>query len=306
MYEIPQFGNVHVREDITFKLCEEDVQSVKRLLALTRMISSIYIELKDYTHLQKKMIFEAIIEVLAHNCTPNNSLELCTLTVEDFEYLMSLLVKWNSKLRLVTLSLYRGETPFCHQPERCAEFCTVFSCFLAENVSLKKINMVMPFRDIYRCIDIIRSGLKQNSTLDELIICKKVIFRRNCDTSIHELVQGLELIQAAQQFDVNSYIVTSVSQRLKRPLLLGASNVETIQTPSPSKALSCSSFDVLSQVRQVPKLDNSRESLHRPYQHHVEPQLSRFPYTTVSFQPHSGVVIHFQTSQAPQDGSFSV
>ena len=185
--EILQFGNIRVNMVFRCTISDSEIQMLKnnfgKVLTKTKVIHSIYMELGCD---RRKPIIETLVEGLAHNSTVDY-LKLRTLTVGNFEHLMSLLIKWNSNLKLATLSVNKGETNFCRRSDKCAEFFTVFSKFLAANTSLKRINVILPF-DAMNYIDAIQSGLNQNSTLKELSIDKTIVFKRNGDTSEFELV----------------------------------------------------------------------------------------------------------------------
>ena len=258
-----QIGDVRLLISLT-RVLTSDIQIVKnnlkRVLSETKVVDSVYVEVTNTNYV--KDIFEAVVECLAHNSTINN-LELGSLTVENFEYVMSLLIKWNSNLNLTTLSVYKAETRFCHQPERYAKFFTAFSKYLAKNTSIKQINFITMPLNTLNCIDIIWSGLKQNSTLEELTIGETIVFRRNYDTSLFELVKGHEQCQSSSESMI-PHIATTVSQCLKQPLL-GASSVQTL---SLSKALLPSSFESSditysfpSPAKRLKPGNSSRESL---------------------------------------------
>jgi hypothetical protein len=69
---------------------------------------------------------------------------------------------------------------------------------LSKNSSLRRIIISPPFDDCHltHCIDTIQSALNQNSTLEELNIRHKLIFRRNMHTSKLELVKGLQFLHS--------------------------------------------------------------------------------------------------------------
>ena len=194
--------------------------------------------------------------------------------MEDYEYLISLLIKWNSTLKLVALSVIRHKARFCHDEKRCYEFCDRLSTFLSKNLSLRQINMSLPFEvnRFMSCIDTIQSGLDQNSTLEDLTITSKnVIFQRNKHTSKLELVKGHKLLhsqsnQAAmniEQDDANQPV--AVTQCMEVSSVVPRLGSKCIQLSRDSKSLCIESDDGVDSCQaspaKRPRLENcSKES----------------------------------------------
>ena len=201
--EMSQFDNVQL--DILIDCLQKSAfqtirSSFKNVLIKTKAIKSICLFITGSNkHLATRYTCDGLIEGIAHGSSLLNDLTFKCLTMEDYKYLISLLIKWNSTLKLVTLSVPRGTTQFCHDEKQCHEFCDLLSTFLSKNVSLRQINMSLPFEvsRFMSCIDAIQSGLDKNSTLEDLTITsKKVIFKRNKHTSKLELVKGRKLLHS--------------------------------------------------------------------------------------------------------------
>ena len=97
--EIPQFVSVKVKivlidlsiPNTTFQAVKSNF---KNLLTKTKAIKSIYMEiLGSDKYMMITNFYDVLIEGIAHNNSIVSNLELQSLTVEDFEYLISLLIK---------------------------------------------------------------------------------------------------------------------------------------------------------------------------------------------------------------------
>ena len=299
--EIPQFNNIRIMIVLVDQsICSTTLQTVKtnfkNVLLTTNVIKSIYMEILGRNKpMVTRNFYEVLIEGITHTTSPISNLELQTLTMENFEYLFTLLIKWNSSLNLVTLSVSRNSTPYCHEEKQCQEFCNLLSTFLSKNVSLKQINMSLPlevyYLVVYQCIDIIQSGLDQNSTLEDVTINKKIIFQRNERTSKLELVKGHKLLhsqssQAAintEQDDANQPVAVPKYVEVSSVVSQVENNTSGIQTQyrmpsrnseSPGADMDC--FQASSAKRL--KVDNcSKESPCQTAQVHVQPQLNPRP-----------------------------
>ena len=154
------------------------------------------------------------------------SLELQTVTarVEDFENLISLLIKENSTLKLDTLLVYPYFVTYCPEENRCYPCCNLISTFLSKNISLRQVDISLPFHvnQLISCISIIQSGLDQNLTLEKLTVNKEIMFKRNEHTAKIELVQGRELY-ASQSNQANAQDgrnLLVISQCMEMPSVL--------------------------------------------------------------------------------------
>ena len=145
-----------------------------------------------------RSFYDELIEGIAHNDSVVQDLKLRSMTVRAIECLIPLLIKWNSNLKLVNLSISKNDTHFCREEKQCCEFYRSLSTFLSKNSSLRQIIISPPFDDCHlgRCMDTIQSALDQNSTLEEFNIRDKLVFQRNKHTSKPELVKGRKFIHS--------------------------------------------------------------------------------------------------------------
>ena len=248
--EIPQFTNVRIQlmfESLPNGCTIQTIESsLKQIFLTTKVIKTISLEVVGSVRKSLiKILLDVLIEGVAHDSLVSN-IELRTLLVEDFEYLISLLIKWNSRLKLTTLSASKNETSYCDEQERCNKFCSEFSTFLATNASLKQISMFLPFRvhRIVSYIDTIQVGLDQNSILEELIISNKFVFQRNKATSKFELVTGKKLLYPQAPICQPSYCTNLTTQSLRISSSLALKN-KSVQVQSTLKQLSFSNSELL-------------------------------------------------------------
>ena len=197
--EIPQFHSIKIffhLADLSEVLAFRAIQgNVKNVLIRTKAIKSIYVEITDKCKDKDKVtrnFYDELIEGIAYNGSLVQNLTLQIVNVQAIERLISLLIKWNSNLELVNLSISNNSTHYCCEEKQCCEFYRSLSTFLSKNSSLRQVTISPPFDDHYlvRCIDTIQAALDQNSTLEKLNIRKKIIFQRNKHTSKLELVKG--------------------------------------------------------------------------------------------------------------------
>ena len=150
----------------------------------TKAIKSVYLRIRgNNKHTATRNTYDGLFEGIADGSCLVSDLELDSVTSEDFDYLFFLLIRWNSNIRLDTLSVSKSTTPNCHEGKRCYEFCSLLSKFLSKNVTLRKPKLSLPFeyRYLMSYIDTIQSGLDQNSTIEvlTLITGSKVVLQRN-------------------------------------------------------------------------------------------------------------------------------
>ena len=312
--EIQQFGSIKVKIMLVdLSLPPTTIQTVKNnfknFLTESKVIKCIFMEiLGTNKQMVTKNFYDELIEDIAHSSSSVSDLELRTLTVDNFEYLISLLIQWNSNLKLVTLSVSRNNTHYCREGKRCHEFHTLLSTFLSKNTSLRQINMSLPFHDdlIMSCIDTIQSGLDQNFILEGVTLSKKIVFQRNKHTS------KLELVECSKMRRSRSNQATIIKQDhsnhpISVPQCVGMSSVlpqlgsNSIQTlcriardfESPCMGEDTDLFEAPPAKRE--KIGNSsRESPHRTDQdHNILPPRS-YPY-----QPQSPPAFSSNHLQAP-------
>ena len=282
--EIPQFDNIKLKIVLTDHTNLQTIEkNFKNTLLKTNVIESIYVEiLGKKKQAITKIIYDILIEVTTHTTSPITNLDLQTLTIENFEYLFSLLIKWSSNLKLVTLSASKTTTPYCREEKRCREFCNLVSTFLSKNRSLKQINLSLPFIDshLLSCIDTIQSGLDQNSTLEDLTITSQgVVFQRNKHTSKLELVKGkihLQPSKAAINVEQDDASQPNAVPQSVVPQL-GHNSIQyrmsSGDSESPCVEDDLDSFQVSPAKR--PKVGNSsKESPCQTTKVHVQPQLN--------------------------------
>ena len=200
--EIPQFNSVR----ISFELDDPSMPAVrgikgniKNAIIKIKTLKSLNVEILGNNKNEVTRIFyDELIEGIAHNGSLVQDLKLQSVSVQDIEYLISLLTKWNHKLKLVNLSVSKKNTHFCRQEKQCCEFYKSLSTFLSKNSSLKKIIISPPFDDCHlgRYTDTIQSAFDQNSTLEEFNIRDKFVFQRNKHTSKLELVRGHKFLHS--------------------------------------------------------------------------------------------------------------
>ena len=270
--EIPQFSNIKLKIVLvdlsvartTFPTIKNNFKNV---LLKTSVIKSIYMEILGRNKpTVTTNFYDILIEGIAHSTSPIRNVALETLTIENFEYLFKLLIKWKSNLKLEVLSISRNNTPYCSEIKRIHEFCELISTFLSGDVpvSLKKISLSLPFYDseLMSCTvtDTIQSGLDQNSTLEELIINKKIVFQRNKHTSKLELIKHHEIRDDPNQIAAVSEIFSVVSQ----------THCKTRDSEPPCLSDDLDSFQVPPRKQQ--KLGNSSKGRTIP----VEVQLAQF------------------------------
>jgi hypothetical protein len=178
--------------------------NIKNVLMKTKAIKSIYVQITGSKKNEVARDFHGeLIEGIAHNGSLVQDLKLQFVNVKAIEYLISLLIKWNSNLRLVNLLILKNNTDYCQEENQSCEFYRSLSTFLSANSSLRQIMISPPYYDrhLVSCIDTIQSALDQNSTLKELNIRNKLIFRRNKRTSKFELVKGHEFLYSYSMAD---------------------------------------------------------------------------------------------------------
>ena len=205
--EIPHFCSVKLFFELTDRKqinLPAIKGNIKNVLMKTRAIKSIHV---DITGIHKdevtRSFYDELIEGIAHNCSLVQDLNLLSVSVQGIEYLISLLIKWNSHIKFANLSISKGSSRYCDEEKQCFEFCKSLSTFLSNNSSLKQIIMSPPFEHnhLVRCIETIQSALDQNSTLETLNIRETIIFQRNKRTSKLELVKGHECLHSCSQAD---------------------------------------------------------------------------------------------------------
>ena len=208
--EIPNFRSVKVSFELdnSSEINFQDIKgNIKNALMKTKAIRSIYVKIigKNMEEITRSF-YDELIEGIAHNGSLVQDLQLGTVTVHTIEYLIALLIKWNSSLKLVNLLISKDYTDYCLEEKQCCEFFKSLSTFLSKNSSLKQIIISPPFdeRHLVRCIDTIQSALDQNSTLEELNIIyygEQLTFQRNKHTSKLELVEGHKFLHSCSLTD---------------------------------------------------------------------------------------------------------
>ena len=189
--KIPQFDSVMIKVKVeasslsstAFQAIESNFKLLTKMKAIKSISLGIWGTDKDRV---TRNIYDVLIEGISYCSSSVRNLELQALTAENFEYLISLLIQWNSNLKLVTFSVFTNIIPYCCDKKRCHEFCNSLSTFLSKNASLRQIDISLPFNGdhIMSCIDTIQSGLDQNFTLKKLTIrqSENIIFQRNKHT----------------------------------------------------------------------------------------------------------------------------
>ena len=161
--ELPHF--VIVQLDLSLhklkKTARQEIKSsLKNFLMKTEVIKSVRLKATGYNkHPTIRNAYDGLFEGIAHGSSSVSNLDLNNVTIEDFKHLFSLLIRWNSSIRLDTLSISKNTAPNCHDQERCHESCTLLSTFLSKNVPLRKLDMLLPFeiKHFVNCIDTIQA-----------------------------------------------------------------------------------------------------------------------------------------------------
>ena len=257
-----------------------------------------------------------LFEGIACSATSVRNLELQTVIahVEDFEDLISLLIKENSSLKLVTLSFYPYFATYCHEENRCNQCCSLISTFLSKNTSLRQIDISLPFcvNQLICYSSIIRSGLDQNLTLERLNVNKEIVFKRNEHTFKFELVQGHELYasQSNQAVIGNARDDGNLSVTSQYTEIHSKSVGNDIQAQcrisSCSPCMDDGNSLLASPAKQVKIGSSSSERLYQTHQDHVQHQLSphQLQPPVVSFSSHLSTLLH-SSSCAPSYFSHS-
>ena len=301
--EIPQFGNIIVKIKLTHSYRPHSTfqtikSSFKDVLMNTNALKSIYIEVLRCSNKRKviRNIYEATIEGIVHSSSLISKLELRQLALEDFMYLLSLLIKWNSYLKLVTLLAFKNSGSHGCDNIQCHEYCSLLSKFLSKNTSLRQISVTLPFDmdQLMSYIDTIQSGLNQNCTLEDLTINKEIIFQRNKHTSKFEVVKDRKRHQQSNQPDTEQDDAVTVQQCTETSSQLGTSSIQTqcaISSRAPCMGDDVDSFRA-SPLKRV-KVGNSSEE-GALLTHHVQHQLNphQFQPPTASSSSHLPTLLH--------------
>ena len=292
--ELSQIDSVRLEimlDNMKKTVCQAFKDSLKNVLIRIKAIKSVWFKVAgNNKHLATRNAYEGLIEGITHDSSLVSDLVLEYLTIEDFEYLFSLLNRWNFNIRLDTLSASKHTCPNCHEEKQCHEFCSLLSTFLSKNVSLRKITMSLPFTDNHfrSCIDTIQAGLDQNSILEYLTLTKKIIFQRNKHSSKLELVKGHKLLQSQssqaainkEQDDANQPVAVPQCVEISSAVpQLGTNSIQTKCRMSCSDSESpCVSDDVDSYNTSPAKRrrvgNSNKESPLQATQVHVQPQLN--------------------------------
>ena len=245
--EIPQFSSIKVNIVFVDPLSTGDIIYFKNLLTNTKaIIKSMCVKVSgaQLPYDVTRDCHNVLIEGIADSNSLVTNLELKSLTLDDFEHLISLFIKWNSYLKLVTLSASKNTDPVYNDNKRCHKFCNLLSIFLSKNRSLRKIDMTPPFdmMHIISYADTLQSGLDQNFTLEELIIGNFIVFQRNKHTSNFELVNDAVLRRLEHSCIKQSDVNCSGSQCVLPQL--GSSSIQT-QCRIPSRVSESPFVDAL-------------------------------------------------------------
>ena len=244
-----------------------------------KALTSIYIEVLKCSNKHKviRNIYEALIEGMVHSSSLISKLELRQLALEDFMYLLSLLIKWNSNLKLITLLAFKNSSSNCHYNIECHEYCNLLSKFLSKNMSLRQMSVILPFDkdQLMSYIDIIQSGLNQNCTLEDLTISNEIIFQRNKHTSKFELVKDGKQNRKSIQPDTEQDDAVTIQQRTGTLSQLGSCSIQTQCAKASCKGDDVDPFQA-SPLKRVKVGNYSKES---PIStHHAQDQLNPYQF----------------------------
>ena len=200
--KILQFGNKMLKVIFCPSYVDADnIQIVSN--NLEKMLTMINVglvcfELKGVLNMALPNFVEIAIKAVVHNIRIKN-LELHGFNVEELQYLVSSLIKWNSKVKLVTLSV----EAYCQQGE-CIEFFRSFSTFLATNMSLKQIDIKLPLNniDVLKCDDF-ESKLNTNYTLKRLTV-GKIIYERIDGKMKGNKHEAIETIRSRALYNISA------------------------------------------------------------------------------------------------------
>ena len=105
--EITQFKDIHLNimlADLSKTTYQAVKSNFKAGLIKAKAIKSICMEIVGNNELEiTRNLYDELIEGITHSSSLMSNLELQTVTVEAFEHMISLLIKWNSDLKLITL-----------------------------------------------------------------------------------------------------------------------------------------------------------------------------------------------------------
>ena len=273
--EIPQFCSVRISFVLDNLSIEKIFQAIKgniKNVLMTKAMKSICV---GVTGDNKDEVTRSLYEFIEGRAYYNS-----LVTVQTIEYLISLLIEWNSNLELVNLSIFKS-SPHCHKEKHYHEFFRSLSTFLSKNSSLRQGTISPPFDDHYlvKCIDTI---LDQNLPLENLV---GIIFQRNKHTSKLELIKRCNFLHYSLAEECSaSHRPISVPQRTYNIMEMSSeivvprfrhSNMQTqCRMPSGNSESSCIDFFQTSPAKRQKVGNPSKESSCQATVVHVQSELN--------------------------------